>query len=165
MSSADISFLTHEIGSLRKATAFIKASRNQELSSEDIFGFQEFLSLIKFDGDSSEIIDLLRQSNKDQENNEDYHRLLAKWRVQLNIKYKESTGIDLIDSGEWTRREMYQHFVESDAVKGIALQNHVGHLITIFINRGFINLLSTMITPRISIFKNSCGPKNLQLNH
>ena len=125
MTSTDIPFSTHEIGSLRKPTAFIKAARNQELSHEDLAGFQDFITLIKFEDDPSEIIELLKQSNRDQVTNNEYHKLLSKWRVRLNVKYKESTGMDLIDSGEWTRREMYQHFVENEAVTGIVLQNHV----------------------------------------
>ena len=42
MNYTEIPFLTHEIGSLRKPTAFIKAGRNQGLTDEDIFNFDKF---------------------------------------------------------------------------------------------------------------------------
>lgn len=125
MSYTEIPFLTHEIGSLRKPTAFIKAGRNQLLTEEDISSFVNFLELIDFQGDRSEINSLLKESGPSKSDNVEYHKKLAEWRVHLNVKYKESTGIDIIDSGEWTRREMYQHFVDNEAFKGVKIQNHV----------------------------------------
>lgn len=123
--STDIPYLTHEVGSLRKPNAFIKAARNQQLIEKDFAEFTEFNRLIGYEESPEELVELLKQSGPDQITNNDYHAQLAYWRVKLNVKYKESTGIDLIDAGEWTRREMYQHVVDNDVVGGINLLSHV----------------------------------------
>ncbi len=46
---------------------------------------------------------------------------INRYKVMLNIKFKESTGIDVIDAGEWTRREMYQHVADNiDGIKRLS---------------------------------------------
>lgn len=123
--STDINFLTHEVGSLKKPNIFIKAARNEELAETDFKEFQEFSKLIGLQTTDPDLVELLKQSGPNQKDNTEYHNKLGFWRVKLNIKFKESTGIDLIDAGEWTRREMYQHIVDNDALSGINLLGHV----------------------------------------
>ncbi|MFX1253451.1 MAG: hypothetical protein ACFFCZ_17715 [Promethearchaeota archaeon] len=125
MSVNNIPFLTHEVGSLRKPNPLIRASRNIKLDSKDFQALDDFTSLIGMPKAPPELVDLLKQAGPDQENNVDFHNELNRWRVNLNIKFKESTGIDLIDVGEWMRREMYQHVIDNDVVSGIQLLSHV----------------------------------------
>ncbi len=123
--SLDIPFLTHEVGSLRKPNPLIKASQNKILEENDFQELNDFLKLIKWNETPTDLINLLKSSGPTQESDHGYHEKLNKWRVRLNIAYKESTGIDLVDAGEWTRREMYQHVIDNDVVKGIQLLPHI----------------------------------------
>ncbi len=125
MSNLDIDFLTHEVGSLRKPNAFIKAGRNQKLTDADFDEFKGFLSLVGETEVSEELKNLFTRVGPETANDKDLHNELAKWRVWYNVKYKESSGIDLIDAGEWIRREMYQHIVDNDVVSGIKMLQHV----------------------------------------
>ncbi|MFX1532742.1 MAG: hypothetical protein ACFFDI_00760 [Promethearchaeota archaeon] len=121
----NIPFLTHEVGSLRKPNPLIRASRNIKLESKDFQALDNFVSLIGMPETPPALVDLLKQAGPNQENNVDFHNELNRWRVNLNIKFKESTGIDLVDVGEWVRREMYQHVIDNDVVSGIQLLSHV----------------------------------------
>jgi 5-methyltetrahydropteroyltriglutamate--homocysteine methyltransferase len=125
MSLKDIPFLTHEVGSLRKPRALLAASANRELTEADFADLDSFASLIGLDSVPSELIDLLKQAGSNQKDKIDFHTKINRWRVELNIRYKESTGIDLIDAGEWMRREMYQHVIDNEVITGIELQTHV----------------------------------------
>jgi 5-methyltetrahydropteroyltriglutamate--homocysteine methyltransferase len=121
----NISFLTHEVGSLRKPNPLIKASNNQILTDSDFSDLDDFLRLLNWEETPNELIKLLKQAGPSQRNNLEFHEMVNKWRVRLNIAYKESTGIDLIDAGEWIRREMYQHVIDNDIVHGIQLLPHI----------------------------------------
>ncbi|MHA2251755.1 MAG: hypothetical protein ACXAD7_15430 [Candidatus Kariarchaeaceae archaeon] len=123
--TTDINFLSHEVGSLRKPNVFIKAARNEQITEKDFNEFGDFCQLIGLEQSPADLVDLLKESGPKQAQNPDYHQSLARWRVRLNIKYKESSGIDLIDAGEWVRREMYQHIVDNDVVSGISMLDHV----------------------------------------
>ncbi|MHA2305371.1 MAG: hypothetical protein ACXACU_08245 [Candidatus Hodarchaeales archaeon] len=125
MNIQTIPFLTHEIGSLRKPRALLAASSNRKLTKADFDDLNSFFSLINLDPAPPDLIDLLKQAGPDQKDNIDFHTSINRWRVELNIKYKESTGIDLIDAGEWIRREMYQHVSDNEIITGIKLQTHV----------------------------------------
>jgi 5-methyltetrahydropteroyltriglutamate--homocysteine methyltransferase len=116
-------FLTHEVGSLQKPQAVLKASKNEKLSQEELKGFNDFCCLINLEPE--EPSNLLQQAGPEKIGDNDFHQKLKDLRVQLNIKYKESTGIDIIDAGEWLRPEMYQYFIENSAVSGIKLLDYV----------------------------------------
>lgn len=118
-------FLTHEVGSLRKPKALISATANRSIPVEEYNEFLDFLSLIGVEKIPSELEKLLKEAGPNQQGNSDFHRQIEEWRVRLNIQYKESTGLDIIDVGEWVRREMYQHVVDNDVVEGIELLTHV----------------------------------------
>ncbi|MFX0062723.1 MAG: hypothetical protein ACFFC7_11135 [Candidatus Hermodarchaeota archaeon] len=120
----NIPFLTHEVGSLRKPNPLIRASRNIKLESKDFQALDNFVSLMGMPKTPPALIDLLKQAGPDQETKVDFHNELNRWRVNLNIKFKESTGIDLVDVGEWMRREMYQHVIDNDILSGIQLLSH-----------------------------------------
>ncbi|MFQ5979265.1 MAG: hypothetical protein ACE5OZ_14150 [Candidatus Heimdallarchaeota archaeon] len=125
MAIENVPFLTHEVGSLRKPNPLLRASANNALTSEDYQELSSFLSLLGMFETPPELLALLKQAGPDQRANEAFHTEISRWRVKLNIKYKESTGLDLIDAGEWIRREMYQHVIDNDAVTGIELLTHV----------------------------------------
>lgn len=118
-------FLTHEVGSLRKPNPLLRASANVALTTEDYQELSSFLSLLGMSETPSELLELLKQAGPDQRANGAFHTEISRWRVKLNIKYKESTGLDLIDAGEWIRREMYQHVIDNDVVTGVELLTHV----------------------------------------
>lgn len=121
----EIPYLTHEVGSLRKPNFLLKATANTKLTDKDYEEVNSFFKLIGEDGPPAELLELLQQSGTDAKTDPDYLTEIKRWRVRLNVRYKESTGIDLVDAGEWIRREMYQHVIDNDTVKGIKLLSHV----------------------------------------
>ena len=123
--SLEIPFLSHEVGSLRKPNPLIKASQNKILEENDFLDLSDFLKLIEWNEIPTDLFDLLKSSGPTQESDHGYHEQLNRWRVHLNIAYKESTGIDLVDAGEWTRREMYQHVIDNEVMNGIQLLSHI----------------------------------------
>jgi len=125
MSGLQKPFLTHEVGSLRKPAALLTASRNRSIPPEQLEQFDQFCNFLGYSEIPPELAELLIQAGPDQENNTEYHYQINRWRVRLNVEYKESTGIDLIDAGEWIRREMYQHLFDTPATEGVQLLSHV----------------------------------------
>ncbi len=121
----EITFLTHEVGSLRKPNFLLKATANQKLSEKDYQEMEHFFELIGLEEPPAELLELLKQAGSEATADPDFLHEIKKWRVRLNVLYKESTGIDLVDAGEWIRREMYQHVIDNDTVKGIKLLSHV----------------------------------------
>ncbi len=118
-------FLTHEVGSLRKPNPLIKASQNKVLRENDFEELRAFFQLIGQTEVPAELVDLLKRAGPERVNDVDYHHAINRWRVRLNVAYKESTGIDLVDAGEWVRREMYQHVIDNEVVSGIQLLSHI----------------------------------------
>ncbi|MFW9994332.1 MAG: hypothetical protein ACFFD4_19975 [Candidatus Odinarchaeota archaeon] len=125
MKAPKIPFLTFEVGSFRKPGPLLKAAANKKLEAGDFEELERFLSLIQMSGTLPELKALLKQAGPDQKYDDRFHDEVNRWLVRLNIKYKESTGIDLVDAGEWLRREMYQHVIDNDTLTGIQLLTHV----------------------------------------
>ncbi|MFX0094526.1 MAG: hypothetical protein ACFFBD_22515 [Candidatus Hodarchaeota archaeon] len=125
MDIKDILFLTHEVGSLRKPSPLIRASTNKTLTLQDFQELDKFTSLIGLTPTPIELVELLKQAGSNLKNSEEFHTGINRWRVKLNIKFKESTGIDVVDAGEWVRREMYQHVIDNVVVSGIHLLSHI----------------------------------------
>ncbi len=121
---AEEAFLTHEVGSLRKPPFLQKASKHIPLTENDLIEAKQFLELIEKTELEDELTLFLSQISKGLDSAA-YQSELNEWRVRLNVGYKESTGIDIIDAGEWLRPEMYQYIVESKALSGIRSLSYV----------------------------------------
>jgi len=122
----DHAFMSHEVGSLRKLTGLNKAELMSKVSMEEIEEVRDFMRMIKYGNEIETLTEILEASTK-QDNHLDnfaYRQLVRNWKVSLNVMYKVSTGLDVIDAGEWLRREMYQHVIKS-VESNIKLLNHV----------------------------------------
>ncbi len=97
-------FPTQEIGSLPKFSWRTKPFRNLELDDADIESAQRWGKLLGVDG-SSQLVKLLSKrkgfSESEKEKIVDYSLLYA-------IRTEETSGLDLVWSGEQARTEMYE---------------------------------------------------------
>ncbi|MHA2096367.1 MAG: hypothetical protein ACW98F_17230 [Candidatus Hodarchaeales archaeon] len=112
---------THEIGSMRKLNASILALQGREIPSahlDEVRYWWEKLDL----GESQESISLLM--NRPQTNGIDLQQWeldVLKLRLRFNVRFLESTGLDIVFTGEAWRREMYEHAAKD--IQGIFLEN------------------------------------------
>jgi 5-methyltetrahydropteroyltriglutamate--homocysteine methyltransferase len=99
MSSSEIRFLTHEVGSLAKPPWLVKTSAGRPLEQSDITHAREWGEKLEVDG-HEELVELL---GRDERNPDE----VARWASRYCVRLQESAGVDVIWDGEQQRSEMY----------------------------------------------------------
>ncbi|MFX1421938.1 MAG: hypothetical protein ACFFB2_06415 [Promethearchaeota archaeon] len=111
---------THEIGSMRKLNATILALQGRPIPPEHLEEINYWWPKLEL-GDPDEAITLLTNKPSSTTSDlEEWQLEVLKLRLQFNVRFLESTGLDFIFSGEAWRREMYEHAAQD--IDGIYLE-------------------------------------------
>jgi 5-methyltetrahydropteroyltriglutamate--homocysteine methyltransferase len=99
MSSSEIRFLTHEVGSLAKPPWLVKTSAGRPLEQSDIEHAREWGERLGVDG-HEELVELLGRDERSPDE-------VARWASRYCVRLQESAGVDVVWDGEQQRSEMY----------------------------------------------------------
>ena len=96
---SEVTFLTHEIGSLGKPPWLVKTSQGRELDESDIEHARTWGAKVGVEG-HEELIESLQRGGADPDE-------VAHWSSRYCVRMQESAGVDVIWDGEQMRSEMY----------------------------------------------------------
>jgi 5-methyltetrahydropteroyltriglutamate--homocysteine methyltransferase len=105
--SDQLSFLTHEVGSLAKPPWLVKASAGRPLGEADREHARRWGERLEVPR-HEDLLDLLARPELDQE----AKRELGRWSSHYAVRLLESAGLDVVYDGEQQRTEMYAWAVE-----------------------------------------------------
>ncbi|MHA2362881.1 MAG: hypothetical protein ACXAC7_02915 [Candidatus Hodarchaeales archaeon] len=111
-------FPTHEVGSMRKLNATVLALQNRKLTTNSVEEVEYWWSKLKL-GDHKDFIQFLQLPVEKRPENWEQQVLVK--RLEFNLRFLESTGLDFVYTGEALRREMYEHIAKD--IGGIFLEN------------------------------------------
>jgi methionine synthase II (cobalamin-independent) len=104
---------------MRKLNATIFALQRRKIPSEHLDEVRYWWDRLEM-GNPEEVISLLQNRPKNDQNVNDWQLEILKLRLRFNLRFLESTGLDFIFTGEAWRREMYEHVAKD--VDGIYLE-------------------------------------------
>lgn len=99
---SEVTFLTHEIGSLAKPPWQVKTAAGRSLDRSDVEHAREWGRRLDVPG-YEELVELLQRPEGDRERK----REVASWSSRYALRLLESAGLDVVYDGEQQRTEMY----------------------------------------------------------